>query len=533
MTGVAAGFFREVEELEIAARFIMGRVFPVWSPLELGVGPSLLYTAIANAAGITSRRVEDLVRETGDVGLAAKAALARGTGRQSLSSFLSGEGELSIGEVYQRFERIARASGKGSQALKVKNLQFLFSSATPQEVVYLARLALEEMRIGVGEGIVRDAIAQAFNLDPGLVERAYMLTNDLGIVAETARSEGEEGLKKLGIELFRPVKLMLAQIGSIPEAVAEMGEVAVEWKFDGARVQVHKKGGEVQVYSRRIENITNSLPDIVQTIKREVSAEKVILDGEVVAIGEDGKPRPFQDILKRLRRKYEVTATARSIPLNLHLFDILYLEDENLIDLPLSERRKRLESITLNPEILAPQLVTGQTGEIERVYQEALDAGHEGVMLKNPRSPYTPGRRGKNWLKIKPIMETLDLVVTGGDWGEGRRAHLIGSYQLACLDPTSDRLLAIGKVATGITDDQLAELTQLFKNLILTEEGKKITFEPKIVFEVAYEEIQKSPNYESGYALRFPRLVRIRTDKSPQEADNLDRIEALYNQQKR
>jgi DNA ligase-1 len=530
MTSIVAGFFKEVsdEELPIVTRFIMGHIFPVWSKEELGIGPNLLYSAIAKTSSLPVWRIEEFVRDTGDIGLAAEKAITSGKAHLNLFS----EGELSIKEVYLRFRNIAGLTGKGSQDAKIKNLQYLFSSAKPQEIVYLARLSIEELRIGVGEGIVRDAIAEAFDVPSELVERGYMLTNDFGQVAHTAKKEGKQGLSRLGVLLNRPLKMMLAQIAAgIKEAVEEMGTVAVEWKFDGARVQIHKDGRNIKIYSRKLEDVTSSLPDIAKAVKTGVSADSVILDGEAVAIGRDKRPMAFQEILRRFRRKYDISATAIEIPLYLNLFDILYLNGDTLIDAPLAERRKKLEEIC-DKSIVAKQIVTGDTALIEAVYKEALAAGHEGVMLKNPDSFYTPGKRGKNWLKLKPIMETLDLVVIGGEWGEGRRANLIGSYLLACRDPDTDRFLSIGRVATGITDEQLAGLTNLFKNLVVSESGIHVELEPKIVFEVAFEEIQKSPNYDSGYALRFPRLVNVRSDKSAEDADSIDRIEQLYTVQK-
>jgi DNA ligase-1 len=530
MTSIVAGFFKEVsdEELPIVTRFIMGHVFPVWSKEELGIGPNLLYSAISKTSSLPVKRIEEFVRDTGDIGLAAEKAITSGKAHLNLFS----EGELSIKEVYLRFQKIAGLTGKGSQDAKIKNLQYLFSSAKPLEIVYLARLSIEELRIGVGEGIVRDAIAEAFDTSSELVERGYMLTNDFGQVAYTAKKEGEPGLSRLGVLINRPLKMMLAQIASgIKEAVEEMGSVAVEWKFDGARVQVHKEGGNITIYSRKLEDVTSSLPDIAKAVRNNVSADSVILDGEAVAIGRDKRPMAFQEILRRFRRKYDISATAIEIPLYLNLFDILYLNGDTLIDAPLSERRKKLEEIC-DKSIVAKQIVTSDTAIIEAIYKEALAAGHEGVMLKNPDSFYTPGKRGKNWLKLKPVMETLDLVVIGGEWGEGRRANLIGSYLLACRDPDTDRFLSIGRVATGITDEQLAELTNLFKKLVVLESGIHVELEPKIVFEVAFEEIQKSPNYDSGYALRFPRLVNVRSDKSAEDADSIDRIEQLYKVQK-
>lgn len=539
MRDVVSDFLREVDddELGVVTRFIMGEVFPPWCDLELGIGPNLLYTAIARTASITVRDVKNLVRELGDVGEAARAALSVKTQRaqRTFSCFTNEQISLSILDVYSRFREIASASGKGSQSEKIKHLQYLFSNLSPEDAVYVARLALEELRIGVGEGIVQDAIAKAFDVSRELVERAYMLTNDLGRVALIAKKEGTGGLGEVSITLNRPIKMMLAQVAeSIESAVAEMGEVAVEWKFDGARVQIHKKGEEVTLYSRRLENVTRSLPEVVGCVREGISAGEVILDGEAVAIGADGKPMAFQQILRRFRRKYDIKQMQHEIPLTLNVFDIMYLEGESLIERPLRERRKILSS-QIHPVEglrLAEQRITDQPRIIHEVYEEALAAGHEGVMLKNPESAYTPGKRGKNWLKVKSLMETLDLVVVGAEWGEGRRAHMLGSYILACRDPENNTYLEMGRVGTGISDERLKELTHRFRELILREEGKQVQLEPRVVFEIAFEEIQKSPNYSAGYALRFPRLVRVREDKSPEDADTIDRVEDLYNRQK-
>lgn len=530
MTTVVASFLNEMDdnELEIATRFIMGNVFPVWSEKELGIGTGLLYAAIGKTSSLPVRRIEELVRETGDVGTAAIKAIAN---RKGHFDFFPEE-QLSIRDVFSRFQKIADAEGKGSQDAKIKNLQYLFGASKPVEIVYLARLAVEELRIGVGEGILRNAIAEAFNVPAELVERGYMIANDFGLVAYTAKKEGAAGLLKLNVVTGIPLKLMLAQVGEgIEEALAEMGSVAVEWKFDGARVQIHKDGTKITIYSRRLENVTSSLPDIVKSVRAYVKADTAILDGESVALGKDNRPMAFQEILRRFRRKYDIKATALEIPLFLNLFDILYLNGESLIDTPLFERRKKLEKVC-DKSILASQTMTESAAQIELIYKEALAAGHEGVMLKNPMSLYTPGKRGKNWLKLKPIMDTLDLVVIGGEWGEGRRTSYIGSYLLACRDPYTDRLLSIGRVATGITDEKLEELTAIFKYLVLLETGVHVEFEPKIVFEVAFEEIQKSQNYDSGYALRFPRLVNVRSDKSVEDADTIEKVEQLYLRQK-
>ncbi len=529
ITRVVSQLLQDTDDLEIVTRFIMGRIFPAWSAEELGVGPSLLYDAIVMATGAKKEHIKEVVRQLGDVGLACEKLCGRRT-QQPLSS-----GELSVDRVYRNFKTIAQAEGKKSQKRKVRMLAELFISAKPKEARYIARLVLEELRIGVGEGTVRDAIANAFGVSINLVEKGYMLTNDFGLVAVTAK-EGVEGLECLDIVPGRPIKMMLAQVAeSVEKAIEEMGEAAIEWKYDGARIQIHKIDDEIQLYSRKLENVTKSLPDIVNFIQKEVTFKRIVLDGEVIAIDENGKPRPFQDILRRFRRKYDVEQMAKEVPLHLSLFDVLY-DGRSLIDLALIERRKVLKECLRAKHsskiIIAPQIITDDFTVVERIYQEALSAGHEGVMIKNPKSAYIPGKRGKNWLKVKPVMETLDLVVTGAEWGEGRRTNLIGSYSLACRDTDKNGLLGIGRVGTGITDEQLAELTKLFKDIIISEIGKEIDLKPEVVFEIAYEEIQKSQNYESGFALRFPRLISVRSDKSVEDVDSVQRVRELYGKQK-
>ena len=527
---LVAAFLADLDEseLSISSSFIMGTLFSPSLDLVIGVGPSILYEALARACGCSMEQISDMLRATGDPGLVAAAVMEK---RKPIgfAAFL-GEESLSITDVYQRFLEVARASGKRSQGAKVKNLQFLFSQATSLEAQYIARLAIEDMRIGMGVGGVRDALAKAFARNVDDVERAFNLTNDMGLVAVSARAGT---LSDLSVMINHPIKMMLAQLGeSIPAAMQEIGLVALEWKYDGARVQIHKDGEKVRIFSRRLEDVTASLPEIVQTAKR-IRADSAILDGEAVAIGKDGRPMAFQEILKRFRRKYNVEKLALQIPLHLFLFDLIYLDGKSVVDLPLTERRMLLERIAeADPSILADQIQSDSPELAEKIYRQALDAGHEGLILKNPTSVYAPGKRGKNWLKIKPVMETLDLVVIGAKWGEGRRASFLGSYRLGCLDQLTGKLLDIGWVATGLTDEALADLTETFRELILLQKGMEVELKPAVIFEVAYEEIQKSQTYSSGYALRFPRLVTVRDDKSLEEADTLGRVVSIYRVQR-
>ncbi len=525
---LVAAFLADLDEdeLAIASSFIMGTLFSPSLDLVIGVGPSILYEALARACGCSIEQISDMLRATGDPGLVAAAAVEK---RKPIgfAAFVEEE-SLSIKDVYQRLLAVARASGKRSQGAKVKNLQFLFSQANSLEAQYIARLAIEDMRIGVGEGGVRDAVARAFARNSADVERAFNLTNDMGLVAVS----GKRGtLSDLSVMINHPIKVMLAQLGvGIPGALQELGLAAIEWKYDGARVQIHKDKEKVRIFSRRLEDVTDSLPEIVQTAKR-VRADSAILDGEVVAIGKDGRPMAFQEILKRFRRKYNVEKLALQVPLHLFLFDLIYMDGKSVVDLPLTERRTLLEKIA-DPSIMADQILSDSPELAEKIYARALDAGHEGLILKNPTSVYAPGKRGKNWLKIKPVMETLDLVVIGAKWGEGRRASFLGSYRLGCLDQATGKLLDIGWVATGLTDEALADLTEMFRELILVQKGMEVELKPAVIFEVAYEEIQKSQSYSSGYALRFPRLVAVRDDKSLEEADTLERVVSLYRVQR-
>jgi DNA ligase-1 len=505
-------------ELPIFVRFIMGRIFPDWSPFKLGIGPNLLYEAVAYVAGMKKEAIVSAVSAEGDAGKAVEKLLEE---KEQTSFFAE---ELTIGDVYRECEAIATSEGKKSQREKLLAVRKLFANAKPLEGRYLARLILGELRIGIGEGNVREAVAKAFSLDPALVDHAYQAMNDLGEVARLAR-QGEKALSAVHIEVFRPIKMMLAQQGSIADMIGEHGKVAAEYKYDGTRIQFHKKGGEVRIYSRKLEEVTNALPDVITKLTAATSRD-VILDGEAVAT-KDGRPMPFQFVLRRFRRKYDIEAHAEKIELVPYIFDILSLDGETLIDLPFSLRRKRLEEALTSH--VAPQKVSDDPGALGEFYNAALDAGHEGIMVKDLDSLYQPGVRGKHWIKVKPEVDTLDLAVIGGEWGEGRRAHFFGSFLLACQD--RGQLLAVGKVATGISDEMLATIYETMKDLVISRSGKEVTFEPQVVFEVGYSEIQTSPNYASGFALRFPRFIRIRDDKGVDEIETLESIRSRFQRQ--
>ncbi len=520
MTSIVRDVLKAADEpdLPVLVRFLMGRIFPDWSQEKIGIGPNHVYDAVAYVVGKDRGAVIREVNRGGDPGRAVEHLLAR---KEQTSFFLM---PLTLGEVYGDFVTLAHIEGSRSQKEKLKVVRRLFANASPLEGRYLARLMLGELRIGIGEGTMRDAVAGAFGVPAELVEHAYQAANDLGEVGVLAR-KGPDALAAVRVELFRPVKMMLAKQGTIAAMLEETDHLAAEYKYDGTRFQFHKKEGVCRMYSRKLEEVTNAIPDVVEMLAAATSHD-IILDGEVIAV-KDGRPLPFQYVLRRFRRKHDVASHIEEITLVPNVFDIIWIDGETLIDLPFEERRKRLEEAV--GDFVAPQIVSGDEAEIEAFYRAALDEGHEGIMIKVPSSGYTPGVRGKDWIKIKPAVDTIDLAVIGAEWGEGRRAKLFGSFLLACIHEGA--LIPVSKVATGFSDEMLGEAYELLKDRVVSSEGKTVYFEPEVVFEVGYAEIQKSPNYEGGYALRFPRFIRMRDDKGVDEVESLALIKERFSRQ--
>ncbi len=529
---IVAKFIKETptDLLEIIVALIEGRIFPAWQETELGVAENIMYEALARATGLPEARIKNEAKKAGDLGTAAEAILKKKTQRTLASK------TLTVENVYKNLVKIPTLAGAGSISQKVSLIAELVSNASPEEGRYLVRIILEEMRIGVGEGIIRNALSVAYDISPELIDKAYSVRNDYGEVAKLIRSSGKKALEKVELEVGRPLKPMLAQkVDTAKEGLDEMaGKAAWQFKYDGMRVQIHKSGSKIAIFTRRLDNITKQFPELVEASKKCIKADTAIAEGEAVGIDpKTRKPQPFQKLSQRIKRKYGIEEMQKHIPVEMNLFDIMYLNGKNLLETPYSERWQKLSGVIKeNPDFhLAENLVTGDAKKAEAFYKKALNLGHEGLMIKNLDAHYMPGSRVKYMYKLKQERETLDLAIIGAVWGKGRRSKWLGSFVLGARDSDTGGFVGVGKVATGLTDGDLENLTTLLKPLIESENIKDVKIRPKIVVEVGFEEIQKSPKYKSGYALRFPRVKRIRDDKGSEDADDLERISRFYEAQ--
>ncbi len=437
--------------------------------------------------------------------------------------------ELTIPKVRQTFGAIAAATGRDSVRKKRRLLQSLFARASEGERDLLLRAIGGEMRIGVNEGVFLEALADASGAELDAVRRANMLLGDLGETARVALTKGAKGLEAQRLRLFTPIKPMMAEMADDLEAVfQEHGEGTVlEYKLDGARIQIHRKAGRVKVFTRRLTEVTESLPEVVEWAAAFRGGD-LLVEGEVVAVDKRGRPLPFQDLMRRFRRVHDIEALRRRIPLELYLFDALVIEGTLLIDRPHRERWRALEE-AVPKKLLVPRLTEPTATTAKAFMQKALEAGHEGLMAKDPASPYTPGKRGKRWLKVKRA-ETLDVVILAAEWGHGRRKEWLSNYHLGVRDEAG-AFHMIGKTFKGLTDAEFREMTEALLRLKVREDPYVVRVRPEVVVEVAYNEIQRSPHYDSGFALRFARITGVREDRTPEDVDTLDRLKDLYDRQ--
>lgn len=540
---------RDVNEAAQAAIFLSGRVFPAWEERTLQSGGSLLWRAIAEVSGKADVALTAAYRRFGDMGSASEELLAE----KSPSG-----ATLSLADLAAAFDQIARSSGAAQKLPIIVNL---LRRAAPVEVKYIVKIISGDLRIGLRESLVEEAIAAAFGAKPAEVQRANMLLGDIG---ETLRLAAAHSLGRAQMRIFHPVGFMLASPAqSAQEAFSYFSSAQVEDKYDGIRAQAHVDpvGPHVRIFSRTLDEISPSFPELVPALR--AFPEPVVLDGEILAwSGSTNQALPFSELQKRLGRKKVSESQVREVPVVYMVFDILFAGGRLLLEEPLSQRRQLLEQLFAavpqegfsveqvieveNPQgklvfepavatsgaprvLLAPCVKADSPEHLADLFEQARARGNEGLMVKDAASAYTPGRRGKSWLKLKRELATLDVVVTAVEWGHGKRATVLSDYTFAVRD--SEQLLNVGKAYSGLTDAEIAEMTQWFLKHTIADQGYRRIVQPKIVLEVAFNNVMRSDRHESGYALRFPRIIRLRNDKSAEEIDTLETVREIYESQ--
>jgi len=547
------------KDLEYIMLLLQGRLYVAQDEQELGVASKLVLKAIAVSTGHTTSSIETLWKKKGDLGLVAESLSS-----SKKQNVLFSE-ELTVVNVFRDLQKMAELSGTGSTDQKIKMISKLLSMATPLEAKYIVRTALQDLRVGIAEGTLRDAIAWAYfkEADPGYdlttdsitpanrevysamidaVQQALNKTNDFLVVAKAAR-HGLKELEKIELTVGNPVKVMLAQkVNTVQEAFDVVGRpAALEYKYDGFRMQVNKNNNEVVIYTRRLENVTDQFPEVKEFILKNVNAKSCILDCEAAGFDfKTGKYTPFQQISQRIKRKYDIQKLSETLPVELNVFDILYYNGENMLSKPFIERRKILEKIITPVEkkiVLAEQIITDDDETAQKFFDESISKGNEGLMFKNLQGIYKPGSRVGYMIKLKSAMDEIDVVIIGAEWGEGKRSGWLTSFTVACRTDDGD-FLEMGKFGTGLKEKReegvsFDELTELLKPLIKKETGREVTLKPKIVVSLRHEEIQKSPSYSSGFALRFPRFVALREDRSTDDIVSLEEVEDMYYKQRK
>jgi DNA ligase 1 len=481
--------------------------------------------------GLIAALLEQLQPEEVEVAVSFLSGSARqgriGIGYSTLRDVMgspAAEPSLELLEVDRAFESLKSTQGPGSAGRKLELLRGIFSRATEEEQRFLTGLLGGELRQGALEGIMLEAVARASRIPLDRVRRAAMMAGTIPPIARAALGQGEAGLAAYGVQLFRPVQPMLAQTAEdAAQAISELGEAALEWKLDGARVQVHRSGDEVIVYSRSLNDVTAAVPEIVEAT-RALPAKDLILDGEVISLQPDGRPNPFQMTMRRFGRRLDVERMRTELPLSPFWFDLLYLNGTSLLDEPQARRFGTLAELT--PNLVVPNTITGDPEKAADFFETALRQGHEGIMAKSIVAPYAAGARGQSWLKVKSP-RTLDLVILAAEWGNGRRQGWLSNLHLGARDTEKGGFAMLGKTFKGLTDEMLAWQTQELLKLEIGRDNYTVFVEPKLVAEIVFNEIQVSPRYVSGLALRFARVKRYRTDKSAAEADTFQTVQQL------
>jgi DNA ligase-1 len=544
MRAILSAFFRRVpkEDIGRVAYLTLGRIASDYEDVNLGMAGRMIIKAIALASGKPAAAIASRAKKLGDLGLCAEEAVGRA------------RKPLTVREVFSTLHRIAAAMGAGSQEAKLRLLAALLRDASPREARYLARIVLGTLRLGVGDKTVLDALAIAYAGGKGsrpALERAWNICPDIGRIAEAVARRGVKGVESIDVMVGRPIQMMLAQrVKTVRDIEAKMagGDIAAEEKYDGERIQAHKRGTKVTLYSRRLEDITGQFPDVVREIMRNIKARACVIEGEAVAVGPRGRLLPFQTLMQR-RRKHGVEAYAKRIPTCWYVFDLLYLDGRSYLRKDYPERHRALEGIVRETRgmQLAKRTVCRTTGCVEDFFTKALERGCEGIIAKSCRhgSAYQAGTRGWLWIKWKPeyakgLQDTFDLVVVGAYMGRGARAGGWGTLLCAAYNPDADRFETFCKLGSGFTDKDLAGIQQRFRPLVVPKRPARVAstkamepdawFEPSVVVEVLGAEITKSPNHPAagGLALRFPRFLKYRPDKKPEQATTAREILQMY-----
>jgi ATP-dependent DNA ligase I len=534
-------------EAATAAIFLSGRPFPAYEETTLQVGGALLWRVIGELSGKSEHELTEIYRRHGDAGSVAAEALPDRP-----------ESGLSLTEVQRAFYDVAAARGPAAKAFLLRRL---LERATPLEAKYIVKIISGDLRIGLKESLVEEAIARAFEAPLGEVKRANML---LGDIAETLRLASAGKLAEARLRLFHPIDFMLASpVESSEEALSYFRNASVEDKYDGIRAQAHVSGGEVRIFSRTRDEITESFPELPAALGG--LPKDAILDGEIVAWNSGharvpARALPFSTLQRRLGRKKVSPKLMQDVPVAYLVFDVLYVDGELLLDRTLRERARILDNLlaapraavvhqpqaqsnlgfadshdndpeekSVAPVLRAPVATPNSSDDLDALFTAARERGNEGLMIKDLDSLYTPGRRGKSWLKMKRELATLDVVVTAVEYGHGKRIGVLSDYTFAVWD--GERLVNIGKAYSGLTDAEIAEMTQWFLAHKISEQGLRLSVEPKIVLEVAFNNMMRSTRHESGYALRFPRIARLRPDKGPEAADTIEIVREIYERQ--
>ena len=546
---------KRLEKIEILSKFLrylheddrdilyllLGNIYPQYDERKIGISNQIAIKAISKATGTSETNVTKQWKKIGDLGEVAEKLI--GSKKQTtLHSHI-----LTTQKVLTNLRKLPELEGKGTVSKKLALVTELLTSASAIEAKYLIRTLISDLRIGLQESTIRESLAKAFFKEPKsaapIIQKAIDKSNDLAEVFDVAKKSKIKELEKISLEVGKPIKAMLAQkVATIADGFKALGKpCAVEYKYDGFRLIIHKKAEEIKLFTRRLENVTKQFPEVVQYVKTYVKGNSFILDSE--AVGFDAKTKeyqPFQSISQRIRRKYHIEKLQKKFPVEVNVFDIIYYNGKSFLDEPFEKRTALIKKIIKNKPykiVCAKQIITSDEKKAEEFYKKALKDNQEGVMMKNLNSIYQPGSRVGHMLKIKPEVRDLDLVITGAEYGKGKRGGWMSSFILSCVNNKGE-YFEIGKMGTGIKEIKgqgttFNELTEKLTPLITKEKEKSVEIKPQIIVSVTYQEIQKSPNYKSGFALRFPRLTALREDKPLSEITTLEEIKKDFENQKR